>query len=74
MDFPSNSKNSKKKLSILDIQVWVEKVKITEEIMKNQIMFEFYEKPMSSKFVMMKDAAAPMSQERTVLTREGKGD
>ena len=56
------------------MQVWVEKIKITEEIMKNQIMFEFHEKPMSSKFVMMKDAAAPMSQERTVLTREGKGD
>ena len=66
MDFPSNSKNSKKKLSILDIQVWVEKIKITEEIMKNQIVFEFYEKPMSSKFVMMTDSDAPMSQKRTV--------
>ena len=71
IDFPSNSKNAVKKMSILDIQVWVEKVEKENKETKNQIFFEFYEKPMSSKFVLMKDSAAPLSQKRTVLTQEG---
>ena len=32
--------------------------------------YEFYEKPNSYKFVMMKDSAAPLSQKRTVLIQE----
>ena len=39
--------------------------------MKKQIFFEFYEKPMSSKFVIMRNSAAPLNQKRTVLTQEG---
>ena len=57
--------------AILDIQVWVRKVETENKSMKNQIYYEFFEKPMSSKFVIMNDSVAPLSQKRTVLTQEG---
>jgi hypothetical protein len=58
-------------MSILDIQVWVRKVETETKSVKNQIYYDFFEKPMSSKFVIMKNSAAPLSQKRTVLTQEG---
>jgi hypothetical protein len=58
-------------MSILDIQVWVRKVETEKKSMKKQIFYEFFEKPMSSKFVIMKTSAAPLNQKRTVLTQEG---
>ena len=71
IDFPSNSKNKEKKMAILDIKVWVEKTEIKHKEIKKQIFFEYYEKPMCSRFVLMRDSAAPMNQKRTVLTQEG---
>ena len=71
IDFPSNRKNLKKKMSILDIQVWVRKVETEKKSVKNQIYYEFFEKPMSSKFVILKNSATPLSKKRTVLTQEG---
>ena len=59
IDFPSNSKNKEKKMAILDIKVWVEKTEIKNKEIKKQIFFEYYEKPMCSRFVLMKDSAAP---------------
>ena len=59
------------KPTILDIVTWVQKKEPEKQNMKNQIFYEFYEKPMASKFVIMKDSAAPLSQKRTVLTQEG---
>ena len=71
VDFPSNKKNPEKKMAILDIGVWVQKIESENRSIKNQIFYEFFEKPMSSKFVIMRDSAAPLSQKRTVLTQEG---
>jgi hypothetical protein len=71
IDFPSNPKNKDKKMPILDLKVWVRKIRVENGKIKNQIFYEFYDKPMSSKFVLMKDSAAPLSQKRTVLTQEG---
>ena len=71
VDFPTNKKNPEKKMAILDIKVWVQPSETENQIVKNQIFYEFHEKSMSSKFVIMKDSAAPLSQKRTVLTQEG---
>ena len=71
IDFPSNSKNKEKKMAILDIKVWAEKPKSKTKKLKKIIFFEYYEKPMCSRFVLMRDSAAPMNQKRTVLTQEG---
>ena len=62
VDFPSNKKNSDKKMAILDIKVWVKPIETENKLVKNQIFYEFYEKPMSSKYVIMKDSAAPLNQ------------
>ena len=64
-DYPSANDG---KLPILDIKVWVKK----EENQPDQIFYEFYEKEISSQFVIMKDSAAPLQQKRTVLTQEIK--
>ena len=66
-DYPSAEKNYGK---ILDIKVWVRKPKNGENL-PEQIYYEFYEKEISSKFVILKDSAAPLQQKRTVLTQEG---
>ena len=71
VDFPTNKKNIDKKMAILDIKVWVKKMETENGDGINQVFYEFYEKPMSSKFVLMKDSAAPLNQKRTVLTQEG---
>ena len=71
IDFPSKPKNKEKKMPILDIQVWVKEVVKENGVKSKQIYYEFYEKPMASKFVMMQRSAAPLSQKRTVLTQEG---
>ena len=59
-------------MPILDIQVWVKEGKNECETNKNQIFYQFYEKPMASQFVLMRNSAAPLSQKGTVLTQEKK--
>ena len=68
IDFPSNRKNLKRKMSILDIQVWVRKVETEKKSVKNQIYYEFFEKPMSSKFVIMNNSAAVRCQEQLIVS------
>ena len=70
VDFPTNVKNKQSKMPILDIHVWIRRIE-SENTVKKQIFYEFYEKPMASKFVLMQASAAPLSQKRTVLTQEG---
>ena len=70
VDFPTNVKNKHGKMPILDIHVWIRRIE-SENIVKKQIFYEFYEKLMASKFVLMQASAAPLSQKRTVLTQEG---
>ena len=71
VDFPSNRKNQYRKMPILDIKVWTKNIELENKRFKNQIFYEFYEKPLCSKFVLMEASAAPLSQKRTVLTQEG---
>ena len=71
VDFPTNVKNNQNKMPILDIHVWIRKIESENMVIKKQIFYEFYEKPMASKFVLMQASAAPLSQKRTVLTQEG---
>ena len=70
VDFPSNKKNVGK-MPILDIVVWIKRIQTEAKTVKNEVFYEFYEKPMASKFVILKNSAAPLSQKRTVLTQEG---
>ena len=58
-------------MAILDIKILVKPIETENKLVKIQIFYEFYEKPKSAKFVMMKDSAAPLSQKRTVLIQEG---
>ena len=62
IDIPSKYKN--KKLPVLDIQINVNK----EE--NNRIDYEYYEKPMKNKKVLLSDAAIPSKEKRTILTQE----
>ena len=39
-------------MPILDIQAWIKQVETGSKMFKNQIYYEFYEKTMSSKFVI----------------------
>ena len=70
VDFPSNKKNVGK-MPILDIVVWIKRIQTEAKTVKNEVFYEFYEKPMASKFVILKNSAAPLSQKRTVLIQEG---
>ena len=62
VDTPSNHENGK--LPILDLQV-----KINEEE-NNRLDFEFYEKPLKNKKLILSDSAIPAKDKRTILTQE----
>ena len=52
------------KLAVLDVTVNVNKAK------NNRMDYEFFEKPTKNKRVILKDAALPANQKRTILTQE----
>lgn len=58
------------KIPVLDFQVWAEKDTDEDGDMKTNVMFEFYEKPMSSKFVIMEESALPNRMKITTLSQE----
>ena len=57
--------SANKKLPILDLQCWMEKIHIT-----NQVYYEFYRKPMSNRQLMMSQSAMPEKVKRITLTQE----
>ena len=60
------------KLPMLDFQVWKEVVDDEEKegAKKTNVMFEFYEKPVASKLVVMEKSALPHRVKITTLTQE----
>ena len=62
-DYPS--KHEDRKIPILDLKLWIAE---TEEGTK--ILYEHYEKEISSKAVIMARSSMPMQTKRTILTQE----
>ena len=67
VDYPSNHDNGR--MPVLDLEQWIQPVMVGDE-MKSQIMHSHYSKPMSSKHVVNKDSALPMSTKMNVLTAD----
>ena len=63
------SEHEDKKLPVLDLKTWVEKVEIEGEE-KHQILHQFYMKEVSSKAVIHRNAALSIKNKRTILTQE----
>ena len=62
VDYPGNNKNGK--LAILDVEASVNKNN------GNKIEFEFYQKPIKNKLLILSNSALPSHQKRTILTQE----
>ena len=68
-DVPANHES--KKIPVLDFQVWAEEEDAGLETgTKTRLMFEFYEKPMASKLVIMENSALPHRMKITTLSQE----
>ena len=59
VDFPE--RNSNGRVPILDLECWVEK----DGEGFTKIMYSFYEKPMKSPFVIMRQSAVPLKSKRS---------
>ena len=60
---PSQSAN--KKLPILDLQCWMEKLHGS-----NKVYYKFYHKPMSNRLLMMSQSSMPEKVKKTTLIQE----
>ena len=67
VDYPS--KNENKRLAILDTEMWIEKVNVNG-IMKCQIIYSHYMKPMSNRYVVHFESAMSYSSKINILTNE----
>ena len=80
-DVPANHES--KKIPVLDLQVWREEEypvknslqshleeETSEAGLKTNLMWEFFEKPMASKFVIMENSALPHRIKMTTLCQE----
>ena len=67
IDVPSNYED--KKLPILDLKVWIDKVRTENGGEELKILHQHYMKPMANKYVIRKDAAMSMKNKRTILTQ-----
>ena len=65
VDYPS--RYTDKKLPILDIKVWIDE---RESDNKRVVLYEFYEKEISSKWVLHANSALPQETKRTILTQQ----
>ena len=65
VDYPSRYEDER--LPILDIKVWITRRKSDE---KRVIMYEYYEKEISSKWVLHAQAALTLSTKRIILTQQ----
>ena len=63
IDYPSN--NTDGKVPMLNVKMWIEDINA-----RRQIMYEHYEKPMSTKAVINARSALPMQTKRTMLSQE----
>ena len=61
MTFDCPSQNPGGRMPVLDLGIWYE---------ENVIYFMFYEKPISSRFVIMKESALPWRTKKIVLAGE----
>ena len=53
-------------MPVLDLEQWIQPVEVNNE-MKSQILHSHYSKPMSSKHVINKSSALPMSSKMNIL-------
>ena len=65
VDYPSKYRDGK--LPILDLKVWLAKRTKDE---KRVVMYEYYEKEISSKWMIHAEAALAMQTKRTILTQQ----
>ena len=71
IDHPS--KHEDMKMPLLDVKVWLERIRISEnnnEENKTRIMYEHYRKSMASNMTVHARSAIPMSQKRNIMTQE----
>jgi hypothetical protein len=67
VDYPSNHASGR--MPVLDLEQWIQPVEIDGNV-KSQIMHSHYMKPMSSKHVISKASALPMSTKMNILTAD----
>ena len=67
VDYPSNHAN--KRLPILDTEMWIENIEI-DGVKKNQVLYSFYEKEMSNKYVIHWDSAISYTSKINILTND----
>ena len=67
VDYPSNQPN--KRLPILDTEMWIEKVCVNGEL-KHQILYSYYEKEMSSKYLVHKNSALSNQSKMNILVND----
>ena len=64
IDYPSGHIN--RRMPVLDVEQWIQPVEINNKI-KSQVLHSHYSKPMSSKHVINKSSALPMSSKLNIL-------
>ena len=67
VDFPA--KHDSNRLPILDSEMWIEEVEVAGT-MKHQILYSYYEKEMSSKYLIHKNTAISRSSKMNILVNE----
>ena len=67
VDYPSNHAN--KRLPILDTEMWIKEIQVNET-KKHQILYSYYEKEMSSKYLIHKKSALPNQAKINILANE----
>ena len=67
VDYPSNHPN--KRLPILDTEMWIEEIDVNGTL-KHQILYSYYEKEMSSKYLIHKKSALSNQSKINILTND----
>ena len=67
VDYPSNHPN--KRLPILDTEMWIEEIDVNGTP-KHQILYSYYEKEMSSKYLIHKRSALSNQSKINILTND----
>ena len=60
-----SSKNQDNKVVMLDLKMWIKKLQD-----RRMVLYEHYEKPMATKYVIHEKSALPTKNKRTILTQE----
>ena len=67
VDYPSNHTN--KRLPILDTEMWIEEIGVNGT-MRHQILYSYYEKDMSSKYLIHKNSALSNQSKINILVND----